>query len=115
MARQTRQQRRARRAQSQPALAGGPPVRPPARPTANGGDEPRRQPRPETEERRAPGSGPVHFVQEAWAELKKVEWPDQHQTISRTAVVIIACLIVGIYLYGNDQLWSYIVKHILLR
>ena len=27
----------------------------------------------------------------------------------------IACLIVGVYLYGNDQLWSYVVKHILLR
>jgi preprotein translocase subunit SecE len=35
--------------------------------------------------------------------------------ISGTAVVLIACLIVGVYLYGNDQLWSYVVKHILLR
>jgi preprotein translocase SecE subunit len=116
MARQTRQQRRARRAQSQPALAGGPPVRPPARPTSNGGEEPaRRQPRPEAEERRIPGSGPVHFVQEAWAELKKVEWPSQHALISGTAVVLIACLIVGFYLWLNDELWKYVVQHVLLR
>ena len=116
MARQTRQQRRARRAQSQPALAGGPPVRPPARPTSNGGEEPaRRQPRPEAEERRVPGSGPVHFVQEAWAELKKVEWPSQKAVVSGTAVVLIACVIVGAYLYLNDTVWQYVVQHVLLR
>ena len=115
MARQSRQQRRARRTQSQPALAGGPPVRPPARPTANGGDEPRRQPRPEAEERRAPGSGPIHFIQEAWAELKKVEWPSQHALVSGTAVVLVACLIVGFYLWLNDELWKYVVQHVLLR
>jgi preprotein translocase SecE subunit len=115
MARQTRQQRRARRTQSQPALAGGPPVRPATRPTENGGDEPRRQPRPETEERRAPGSGPVHFVQEAWGELKKVEWPSQHALVSGTAVVLVACLIVGFYLWLNDELWKYVVQHVLLR
>ncbi len=115
MARTTRQQRRARRAQSQPALAGGPPVRPPARPTANGGEEPRRQPRPETEERRAPGSGAAHFVGEAWAELKKVEWPSQHALVSGTAVVIVACIIVGFYLWLNDELWKYVVQHVLLR
>jgi preprotein translocase SecE subunit len=115
MARQTRQQRRARRSQSQPALAGGPPVRPP-RPTADGEPEPaRRPPRPEAEQRHAPGSGAVHFVQEAWAELKKVEWPTQHALISGTAVVMIACLIVGFYLWLNDELWKYVVQHVLLR
>jgi preprotein translocase SecE subunit len=115
MARQTRQQRRARRAQSQPALAGGPPVRPPARPTANGDEEPRRSQGAPSEERRAPGSGPVHFVQEAWAELKKVEWPSQHALVSGTAVVLVACLIVGFYLWLNDELWKYVVQHVLLR
>ena len=115
MARQTRQQRRARRSQSQPALAGGPPVRPP-RPTADGAPEPaRRPPSPEAEERRAPGTGFVHFVQEALAELKKVEWPTQQALISGTAVVMIACLIVGFYLWLNDELWKYVVQHVLLR
>jgi preprotein translocase SecE subunit len=116
MARSTRQQRRARRAQTEPALAGGPPVRPPARPTANAGDEPARRPRPErAEERHAPGSGFAHFVQEAWGELKKVEWPNQHAVMSGTAVVMVACLIVGFYLWLNDQLWKYVVQHVLLR
>jgi preprotein translocase SecE subunit len=115
MARQTRQQRRARRSQSQPALAGGPPVRPP-RPTADGAPEPaRRPPSPEAEGRRAPGTGFVHFVQEALAELKKVEWPTQQALISGTAVVMVACLIVGFYLWLNDELWKYVVQHVLLR
>jgi preprotein translocase SecE subunit len=116
MARQTRQDRRARRAQQQPALAGGPPPRTPARPTANGGDaQPERRPRPGAEPRRVPGSGTIRFVQEAIAELKKVEWPNQQAVISGTAVVLIACIIVGTYLWLNDELWKYVVKHVLLR
>src|ERR1700747_861953 len=116
MARQTRQQRRARSVQVPPAPAGGPPVRPPSRPTSNGGEDPaRRQPRPEAEERRVPGSGPAHFVQEAWAELKKVEWPSQQALVSGTAVVLIACLITGTYLYLNDQVWQWVGNNLLLR
>jgi preprotein translocase subunit SecE len=116
MARQTRQQRRERRAQQQPALAGGPPPRTPARPTGNGGGDsepPRRQPR--ADERHIPGSGPWHFIQEAWAELKKVEWPSQKAVVSGTAVVLIACVIVGAYLYLNDTVWKFVVQHVLLR
>src|SRR4029079_18431103 len=90
MARQTRQQRRARRAQQEPALAGGPPPRGPAKPTANGGAEPRRgrrvvmaaaepsrgggsgsgRPR-RADEHEKHGFGPWVFVQESIGELKK--------------------------------------------
>jgi hypothetical protein len=35
--------------------------------------------------------------------------------ISGTAVVLIACVIVGAYLWLNDQLWKYVVQHLLLR
>jgi preprotein translocase subunit SecE len=115
VARSTRQQRRQRRAQQRPALAGGPPARPPIRPVANGEGEPRREPRSERREEVRPGAPGFRFFQESWAELRKVEWPSQQQVISGTAVVIIACLIVGVYLYANDELWSYVVKHVLLR
>ena len=116
MARQTRQQRRQRRTQQQPALAGGPPPRTPPRPTVNGDSEPaRRPPRPTEHEHHIPGSGFIHFVQEAVGELKKVEWPSQKAVVSGTAVVLIACLIVGVYLYLNDTVWHYVVQHVLLR
>jgi preprotein translocase subunit SecE len=114
MARQTRQERRARRAQQEPALAGGPPQRPPvARPTAPSDSESRR-PQP-GEERHVPGSGLINFLRESVAELKKVEWPSQKAVISGTAVVLVACVIVGAYLWLNDQLWKYVVQHLLLR
>ena len=112
MARQTRQQRRERRAQQQPALAGGPPSRPSVRPVAHGGDDEPRRRRDESSSRGIPG---VRFVQESVAELKKVEWPNQQQLVSGTAVVLIACLITGVYLYANDQVWQYVVSHVLLR
>ena len=115
MPRQTRQQRRARRAQAQPALAGGPPARPPVRPTANGDAEPSRRPQRAEERSSAPGTGAFHFIREAWGELKKVEWPTQRAVVSGTAVVLIACVIVGTYLWLNDKLWSYVVQHVLLR
>ena len=118
MARPSRQERRERRAQ-QPALAGAgaPPAQPPARPTAQGGrgrgeGEPERRPRQSTESR---GGGPFRFFQESYGELRKVEWPDQKAVISGTVVVIVACVIVGAFLWLNDELWKYVVQHVLLR
>jgi preprotein translocase SecE subunit len=114
MARSTRQQRRQRRAQA----AGTPPLRPAVRPRPTAEEEPRReqaQPRADRREEVRPGTPGIRFLQESWGELRKVEWPNQQQVISGTAVVIIACLIVGAYLYANDQLWQYVVKHVLLR
>ena len=114
MARSTRQQRRQRRAKA----AGTPPLRPAVRPRPTTEEEPPRQPAEPRAERRddvRPGMPGLRFFQESYAELKKVEWPSQQQVISGTAVVLIACLITGVYLYANDRVWEYLVKHVLLR
>ncbi|HLX31136.1 MAG TPA: preprotein translocase subunit SecE [Gaiellaceae bacterium] len=115
MARSTRQQRRQRRAQA----AGTPPLRPAPRqrPAEEESAEVEQRAEPRAETRAEPRSGIpfVRFVQEAIAELKKVEWPKQQQVVSGTAVVLVACLIVGAYLYANDQVWKYVVHHLLLR
>jgi preprotein translocase subunit SecE len=65
---------------------------------------------------RAPGEAErkTNFIQESWAELKKVEWPSQNQVIQGTVVVIVACIIVGTYLWLNDQVWKYVVEKVLL-
>ena len=55
-----------------------------------------------------------NFVFESWAELKKVEWPGQTQVIQGTGVVLIACIVVGTYLYLNDLAWKPVVSKILL-
>ncbi|MFL5923207.1 MAG: preprotein translocase subunit SecE [Gaiellaceae bacterium] len=54
------------------------------------------------------------FIRESWAELKKVEWPGQNQVIQGTVVVLVACIIVGAYLWLNDQAWKYVVEKVLL-
>jgi preprotein translocase subunit SecE len=71
---------------------------------------------------RAPGEvQPVHrggffgFIGESIAELKKVEWPGQNQVIQGTVVVLVACIIVGVYLWLNDQLWKEVVQKVLLK
>jgi preprotein translocase SecE subunit len=114
VARSTRQERRQRRARA----AGTPPLRPtpPSRPTTE--EEPPKQPsepKPERRDEVRSGTPGIRFLQESWAELNKVEWPNQQQLISGTAVVIMACLITGAYLYLNDQVWQWVVQHVFLR
>ena len=55
-----------------------------------------------------------NFVANSWAELKKVEWPGQSQVIQGTVVVLVACIVVGIYLYANDQVWKVVVQKVFL-
>ena len=107
MARQTRAQRRARRQQQaeeqtgnaqrarvpQPAPAAEPVVAQPAR------------------ERR----GFIRFLGECWGELQKVEWPTQSHVIQGTVVVLVACIIVGTYLWLADIASKHIVENLLLR
>jgi preprotein translocase SecE subunit len=107
VAKQTRAQRRARRAEQQRQ--------------ANGADArlqrqaPIRAAAPAAEiERRIPGSGIRRFVGEAAAELKKVEWPGQQQLIQGVAVVLIACVIVGTYLWLSDLAFKRLVQNVFL-
>ncbi len=109
MARQTRAQRRARRAEGSrdgAAVQRGHAVAATPRPA------PVRQ---EVEERRIPGGGVRQFVVESWAELKKVEWPKQNQLIQGVIVVLVACVVVGIYLWGADQVFKPLVQKVFLR
>jgi preprotein translocase subunit SecE len=111
MARQTRSERRARRAaqaESRAALERVP-ARPQIRPPVPQGDQDGARPH---RQRRFPGA---QFVSESWAELQKVEWPGQQQLIQGTAVVLIACLIVGAYLFVADEVFKRLVQHVLLR
>jgi preprotein translocase subunit SecE len=54
------------------------------------------------------------FVKESWAELQKVDWPGRGQVVQGTIVVIIACVIVGVYLYAADQVLRPLVRNLLL-
>jgi preprotein translocase SecE subunit len=100
MAGETRRQRRdARRAAGQAPVGAAP------RPVP-AGPEPAAQP---VEHARRGG-----FVRESVAELRKVEWPNRAQVIQGTIVVLIACAIVGAFLWGADQILRPFVREVLL-
>ena len=113
MARQTRAQRRARREQMSPgseaALPGGP-TAPPRRPTARAAG----RPQPAREPKAAGGNRVTGFIGESWAELRKVEWPTQSQLIQGVVVVLIACIIVGVFLYAADIVFKRLVQDVLI-
>ena len=54
------------------------------------------------------------FIRESVAELKKVDWPNRAQVIQGTIVVIVACVIVGLFLWGADQILRPFVRDVLL-
>ena len=108
MARETRRQRRdARRAAG--ADADG--VRAARRPAEGGvpATAPAVEPVAHREERRRGG-----FVRESVGELRKVDWPNRSQVVQGTIVVLIACAVVGAFLYGADLVFRPFVRDVLL-
>ena len=105
MARETRRQRRAARAAADGAAAGRRgrqvQVRPAQQPVKQQTGRKAQQPRGQ-------------FVRESAAELRKVDWPNRAQTLQGVVVVIIACAIVGAYLWGLDQIFRPLVDRVLL-
>jgi preprotein translocase SecE subunit len=55
----------------------------------------------------------ITFFIQVWAELRRVQWPDRTQLTQATAVVIVFCLLAGLYLAFFDYLFSKLVKVIL--
>lgn len=117
MARSTRQQRRRRREKQsssgveQPTQQQGVAQRARSRQAQV---RPAQQPPKTQTGRRGGGGGGRRFIAESWAELKKVEWPNQRQVLTGTVVVIIACAIVGFYLWLADQAFKNLVEKVLL-
>jgi preprotein translocase subunit SecE len=116
MARNTRQKRRQKRRERTKQEDGGQP-----KPIATRARARQQQVRPaaqvpksQTGARRVPGGGTKRFIGEAAAELKKVEWPNRNQVMQGTIVVIIACVIVGAYLFVADRAFEPLVKEVLL-
>ena len=52
----------------------------------------------------------INFSGEVRGELAKTDFPNRHQTWQSTSVVLAACLIVGLYLYGLDQVFARMVQ-----
>jgi len=113
VARDTRRQRR--RARSDSAPEEQPKPKAPARAARSRQlQRPAGQPvKQQTGRREAAPRG--KFVRESWGELRKVEWPGRNQVVQGTIVVIIACAIVGAYLWVADLGFKNLVENIILR
>ena len=112
MARSSRQQRRQRRTQSGEA-APAQPQQPQGRSRSRQQQvRPAAQPQKQQTGRREPRER-GRFARESAAELRKVEWPGRSQVIQGTIVVIIACAIVGAYLYVADAALSRLVEQLI--
>ena len=55
----------------------------------------------------------INFFIQVWAELRRVQWPDRNQVTQAAGVVIVFCLLAGLYLAFWDFVFSKLVKAIL--
>ena len=50
------------------------------------------------------------FLEECWAELKKVHWPSRKETQAATVVVLIGVIIVALYLGLVDAVLAWVIQ-----
>ena len=53
------------------------------------------------------------FLEECWAELRKVHWPTREETRAATIAVIIGVIVVGAYLGLIDAVLSFVFTRVL--
>lgn len=60
-------------------------------------------------------SGPraVTFLNEVWAEMKKVHWPTRKETYGATTIVLVVTAIIALYLGVVDTLISFVIQRAL--
>ena len=60
-----------------------------------------------------PKKGIVKYFKDCKAEFKKVVWPTPKETTHNTVVVIVVCLLAGLFIFGIDSLFALINSLIL--
>jgi preprotein translocase SecE subunit len=55
----------------------------------------------------------VNFIIQVWAELRRVQWPDRTQLTQATAVVVVFCILAGLYLAFFDWAFSELVQQLI--
>jgi preprotein translocase subunit SecE len=51
-------------------------------------------------------TGPVQFLREVRAELRKVAWPSRTETVNYSIVVLVTIIVLGAIIYGLDWIFS---------
>jgi preprotein translocase subunit SecE len=55
------------------------------------------------------------FLQEAWAEFRKVQWPSRQEVRGATLVVIALVVLIALYLFAVDWILSWFFQLFLER
>jgi preprotein translocase SecE subunit len=84
-----------------------------ARPARDRRDGRARQQRPERKREPRQRGRVLNFLIQVWAELRRVQWPDRTAVSQATGVVIVFCVLAGLYLAFFDFVFSKLVKAIL--
>jgi preprotein translocase subunit SecE len=58
-------------------------------------------------------TSPVEFIRQVQAETKKVVWPSRRETVTTAIMVVIMTVMLGLFFFGVDQVFSAIVKSLL--
>ncbi len=59
------------------------------------------------------GPRAVTFLNEVWAEMKKVHWPTRRESYAATLVVLIVTVVIALYLGLVDTLIALIIQRFL--
>ncbi len=59
-------------------------------------------------------TSPSEFIRQVQVEAKKIVWPTSRETMMTTVMVIIMTSILGLFFFGVDTLFGWIVRNLLL-
>ena len=57
---------------------------------------------------------PAEFMKQVRAETARVAWPTGRETVMTTVMVIIMTTVLGLFFFGLDSFFSWVVKSLLL-
>ncbi len=58
-------------------------------------------------------TGPIEYIRQVRAEVKKITWPTRQETTVSTIAVFVMVLFASVLLYGIDQLMAFLVQLVL--
>ena len=63
-----------------------------------------------TQTQTAPGGQAGNYLVEVRKEMRKVNWPKRKELISNTVLTLLSALAVSIFIFGADQVISYVLR-----
>jgi len=58
-------------------------------------------------------TSPTEFVNQVKAEWNRVTWPTSRETVMTTIMVVILTTVLGVFFFGVDSLFGWIVRSLL--